>query len=555
MKVVIIGGVAAGAGAAARLRRLDEKAEIILLERGQYISFANCGLPYHIGGVIRERGNLLVMPEKKFRAWFNVDVRTGSEAVAIDRSAKRVDIRRADGTVYSENYDKLLLATGSSPLDPGILGSDDPDVLRLWTIPDMDKINERIASGAKRAVIVGGGFIGLEAAENLRERGMDVTIVQHSGHVLPSLDCEMAAFLTRELEEMGIPVWLNAELVRFRRKDRKLFAVLADGSELEADFAIMSVGVKPNSELAAAAGLELGSRGHIHVDAGLRTSDPSIYAAGDAVEVTDPVSGRQTAIPLAGPANKQARIAADNIAGRASCYRGTYGTSVIKLGKLTAAGVGLNEARLADLGIAYHKIYTHPGSNAGYYPTASQMHMKLLFAAAGRILGAQIVGVRGVDKRIDTIAAAMECGRTATELAELELAYAPPYNSAKDPVNFLGMVAQNVLDGDTDVVTPDALPTGALLLDVREEAENSLGAIPGAVNIPLGQLRSRLGELDRSREIVTVCQVGLRGYLAERILKQNGFKARNLSGGYLTWKMFKYGNCPESTYNCCGEKR
>lgn len=536
MKTVIIGGVAAGASAAARLRRLDESMEIVLLERGAYISYANCGLPYHLGGVIPERDSLLVMPEKKFKAWFNIEIRTQNEAVALDRQEKRVTVRRADGSEYTESYDKLLLATGSSPVAPALPGADDPRIHSLWTIPDMDALGALVKDGAEKAVVVGGGFIGLEAAENLRERGLHVTVIQHSGHVLPSVDREMAYLLGEELASNGVDVRLNSELSRFRREGNSLFAVLGDGSELAADLVVMSVGVKPNSGLAESAGLELGARGHIVVNERLQTSDPDIYAAGDAVEVIDRVSGRKTAIPLAGPANKQGRIAADNIAGRSSVYRGSWGASVIKIGALTAAGIGMTEAKLKQLGVEYHKIYTHPASNASYYPGGSQLHLKLMFGTDGRILGAQAVGMKGVDKRLDVIGTAMQSGRIAPELAELELAYAPPFNSAKDPVNFLGMIAQNVLDGTTHPAYADALPSDALILDVREAAEHQAGAIPGAVNLPLGQLRSRLNELDRSRELIVSCQVGLRGYLAERILRQNGFSVRNLSGGYLTWK-------------------
>lgn len=536
MKTVIIGGVAAGASAAARLRRLDESMEIVLLERGDYISYANCGLPYHLGGVIPERDSLLVMPEKKFKAWFNLELRTKNEVIAVNRQAKSVTVRRADGSEYEESYDKLLLATGSSPVAPSLPGADDSRIHSLWTIPDMDALGALVKEGAENAVVVGGGFIGLEAAENLRERGLHVTVIQHSGHVLPSVDREMAYLLEAELAANGVDVRLNSKLGSFRKKGDSLFAVLSDGSELAADLVVMSIGVTPNSGLAKSAGLELGARGHIVVNERLQTSDPDIYAAGDAVEVVDRISGQKTAVPLAGPANKQGRIAADNIAGRSSVYRGSWGASVIKIGTLTAAGIGLTEAKLKQLGVVYHKIYTHPASNASYYPGGSQMHLKLMFAADGRILGAQAVGMKGVDKRLDVIGTAMQSGRTAPELAELELAYAPPFNSAKDPVNFLGMIAQNILDGTTHPAYADALPADALILDVREEAEYQAGAIPGAVNLPLGQLRSRLNELDRSREVIVHCQVGLRGYLAERILRQNGFSVRNLSGGYLTWK-------------------
>ncbi len=537
MKTLIIGGVAAGASAAARLRRLDESMEIVLLERGRYISYANCGLPYHLGGVIPERDSLFVMPEKKFKAWFAIDIRSGNEVLSIDRAAKSVAVRREDGTEYTEHYDKLLLATGSRPGAPELPGGDDPRIHPLWTIPDMDALRALATGGARKALVVGGGFIGLEAAENLQKCGLEVTILQHSGHVLPSVDREMAWPLEAELAADGIDVRLNAELAGFRKEEGGvLFAQLNDGTELATDLVVMSVGVKPNSELAAAAGLELGPRGHIVVDEHLRTSDPDIYAAGDVVEVVDRISGQKTAIPLAGPANKQGRIVADNIAGKPNVYHGSWGASVIKIGSLTAASIGLTEKKLQSLGVKYHRIYTHPASNASYYPGGAQLHLKLLFDLDGKILGAQAVGAKGADKRLDVIGAAMQSGRTAPELAELELAYAPPYNSAKDPVNYLGMIAQNVLDGTTELAYADAIPADALLIDVREEAEHQAGAIPGAINMPLGTIRRRLNELDRSKELIVSCQVGLRGYLAERILKQNGFRVRNLSGGYLTWK-------------------
>lgn len=542
MKTVIIGGVAAGAGAAARLRRLDENMEIVVLERGDYISYANCGLPYHLGGVIPERDSLLVMPEKKFRAWFNVEIRTRHEAVSIDRKAKRLTVRRADGSEYQESYDKLLLATGSRPGAPELPGGDDPRIHPLWTIPDMDALGALVTGGARKAVVVGGGFIGLEAAENLRHRGLEVTVIQHSGHVLPPVDREMAWLLEAELISAGIDVRLNAELTRFRSADGRLFACLGDGSEAEADLVVMSVGVKPNSELAGKAGLELGPRGHIIVDEHLRTSDPDIFAAGDVVEIVERVSGRKSAIPLAGPANKQGRIAADNIAERESVYRGSWGSSVIKVGNLAAGSIGLTEERLRQYGVEYHKIYTHPASNASYFPGGAQLHMKLLFGTDGKIFGAQIIGSKGVDKRLDVIGTAMQSNLRAPDLAELELAYAPPFSSAKDPVNFLGMIAQNVLNGDTVPAYADALPAAAQIVDVREEAEHQAGAIPGAVNIPLGTLRRRWTELDPAREVIVHCQVGLRGYLAERILRQKGLKnVRNLAGGFLTWK---YTNMP-----------
>lgn len=536
-KVVIVGGVAAGASAAARLRRLDEQVEIVLLERGPYVSYANCGLPYHLGQVIPERDSLLVMTPERLKARFNMDVRVLSEVMAIDPQTKALTVKTHDGQTYTESYDKLLLAPGSSPIMMNLPGSDDPAILRLWTIPDMDAVLKRVDAGAKRAVVVGAGFIGLEVAENLRLRGMDVTIVELVDQVLPTVDKEMSSYLAQELTNHGIRLELGRKVTGFKRAG-DLKAILDDGRELAADIVIMSVGVKPNSELAQAAGLQVGPRKHIIVNAELQTSNPDIYAAGDAIEVVDPITGLPTAIPLAGPANRQGRIVADNLAGGHSTYRGTFGSAILKVGNLTAASIGLTERRLKQLKMDYQKIYAHPGSNASYYPGGAQMHLKLLFGLDGTILGAQGVGSKGVDKRIDVIGVAMQFGKKVRDLAELELAYAPPFNSAKDPVNFLGMMAANILDGISTVVHADALPVGAKVIDVREPAEVEMGGIPGAQNIPLGQLRTHIRELDKQSSYVVSCQVGLRGYVAERILKQKGFKVANLSGGYLTWKSF-----------------
>ncbi len=538
MKVVIIGGVAAGAGAAARLRRLDEKMEIVMLERGEYISYANCGLPYHIGDVIPQRDSLLVMPAQTFSTRFNVDVRTGHEAVDIDKTAKTVVARRRDGTKITERYDKLLLATGSSPVEPSIPGIDDPRVVSLWTIPDMDRIKSMVDTGARSALVVGGGFIGLETAENLRARGLKVTLVELMPQILPTFDKEMTTPLLSEMERLGITVVLGRNVAALNPSAEAVTAVLDDGREIGAQLVVLSVGVKPNSELAKAAGLKLGDRGHIVVDEHLRTSDPDIYAAGDAVEVVDPVLGGRIAIPLAGPANKQGRIAANNILGATDRYRGSLGASILKLGELAAASVGYTEQRLARMNVDFKKLYLHPPSNATYYQGWGRLHMKLLFTPEGKILGAQIVGVTGADKRIDVIATAMRAGVDVRELAELELSYAPPFNSAKDPVNMAGMIAQNVLDGVTRLSYANALPQGAFLLDVREPGDCGPGVIPGSVNIPLDQLRDRMGELPSGVPIVTVCQVGFRSYLAERILRQHGFTVSSLSGGYTTWKMF-----------------
>jgi len=544
MKYVIIGGVAAGASAAARLRRLDEQAEITLLEKGVSISYANCGLPYHVGGVIRDRARLTVMSAEKFASWFHVDVRTNCEATLIDREKKEVEIRSDVKGTSRLRYDKLLIATGSTPVSDAYTDATHPNVAHLWTLADMDRVVAKLSAVAERralpgrVIVVGAGFIGLEVAENLRQRGLEVTIIQRGEHVLPTMDAEMAQPLAAELRGLGIEIRLGRLVSEFVEKTDGVEAVLDNGERLSADLAIVSTGVRPRSELAKAAGLDLGPRGHILVNDRLQTSDPDIFAAGDVIEVVDPVFGGKTAIALAGPANKQGRIAADNMVGGDSAYRGTCGASVVKVGELTAAGIGWTEARLKSEKRDYKKIYIHPSSGAGYYPGAVQLNMKLLFGSDGTIYGAQIVGAKGVDKRIDTIAVAMRTGLKAPQLGELELSYAPPYSSAKDPVNFLGFVAENVLTGKSDVVAPDTIPADAQVVDVREPAENEMGAIPGAVNIPLGDLRARIGELDKAKTYVTCCAVGLRGYLAERILKQNGFKAYNLSGGWATWRMF-----------------
>ena len=543
MKLVIIGGVAGGASAAARMRRLDEKAEIVLFERGENVSFANCGLPYHMGGVIAEREQLLIMPPARFKGRLAVDLRVRHEVVSIDRTAHTVKaVNLVTGETGTEHYDKLLLATGSVPIRPSLPGVDDPDVLTLWTMADMDAIKQRAEGDAKRAVVIGGGFIGLEAAENLRHRGVAVTLVELLPQVLPTLDHEMAVPLCHELAENGVLLRLGTAVEGFERTQKGKLAVrLRGGEALETDLVVLSVGVRPNSELARAAGLRTGERGGIITDGLMRTDDPDIFAVGDAVQVTDPVLGVPTQIPLAGPANKQGRLAADVIAGLpATPYRGTWGTSVIKLFGLTAASVGASEKVLLRAKVPYKKLFLHPFSHASYYPGASMIHMKLLFAPEGRILGVQAVGRDGVDKRIDVIATAMQAGLSVTDLARLELAYAPPYGSAKDPVNFAGYVAANVLSGESRPAYADSLPEGACMLDVREPAECEKGIIPGATTIPLGQLRKRLEELPRDRLIVAYCAVGLRGYLAERILRQNGFDVRNLSGGITTWRFFQH---------------
>lgn len=538
MKLIVIGGVAAGASAAARARRLDEKAEIVMFERGEFISFANCGLPYHVGGSIPDRDHLIVMSPEKFSGRTAIDVRIRHEVTAINRERRTVSVRDlARETTFEEGYDRLIIATGARPIMPDLPGADDPDVMQLWTIPDMDRINARIDAGARHVTVVGGGFVGVEIAENLREREVATSLVELQDQVMPNLDVEMARPLAAELRDHGVQLHLSRRVSAIDRQAAastgaaRLTVRLSDGSSFDTDLVLMSVGVRPNSELAREAGLRISDRGGIVVDDRLRTSDPEIFAVGDAISVTDLVSGQPAQIPLAGPANRQGRIAADNALGRDSIYRGTLGTSIVKVFSLTAAGVGMTERRLTAAGRTFRKLYLHPFSHATYYPGASQLSIKLLFGDDGAILGAQAVGSDGVDKRIDVLATAMRAGLTVYDLEELELAYAPPYGSAKDPVNFAGMIAGNVLRGDSDLVHWDNLPADCVLLDVREPAEREAGHVPDSAFIPLGQLRDRLDELPRDRPIAVYCAVGLRGYLAERVLKQHGFRAANVSGG------------------------
>ena len=541
MKTIIIGGVAGGASAAARLRRLDEQAEIVLLEKGPHMSYANCGLPYHLGKIIPERNWLLVMTPENFRKRFNVDVRVNHEVTAIDRAKKTVKIlNRQTGAESEERYDKLIIATGSSPMQLKLPGIDLPEVLPLWTLEDMDRIAQKLDAGAKRAIVVGGGFVGMELAESLRHRGLAVTLLEMGRQLLPTMDEEMSSLLAEELRLAGIVVELGATVSAFApAAGGGVTATVQDGRSWTADVVALCVGVKPNSALAQAAGLEIGPKGHVVTDAQMRTADPDIFAVGDVVSVVDPVFGGTTAVPLAGPANRQGRIAADNVLGRGRRYEGTYGASVVKVGKLAAASCGHTEARLKATGKSYRKVYLHAGSHAGYYPGATTLHIKLLFGDDGQIYGGQVIGAEGADKRADVLATAMRAGMDVRQLAELELCYAPPFSSAKDPINVAGMIATNALDGVTTLAYADALPEGALLLDVREPAEVAQGTLKGAVNVPLHQLRARAFELPKDRKIVIFCQVGLRGYVAERILKQLGYNAANLSGGYLTWKQFQ----------------
>jgi NADPH-dependent 2,4-dienoyl-CoA reductase/sulfur reductase-like enzyme/peroxiredoxin family protein/TusA-related sulfurtransferase/rhodanese-related sulfurtransferase len=531
-KVVIIGGVAGGASCAARLRRLDESAEIVLLERGAYISYANCGLPYHVGDVIKARESLLVQTPEAMRKKFRVDVRVKNEAIAIDRAAKTVTVRRAEtGETYTEAYDTLVLSTGSSPVRPPIPGIDSPRIETLWTVPDTDRIRALVQGhGAHSAAIIGGGFIGLEMAENLHRAGLQVSIVEMLDQVMAPLDYEMAQLLHENLAANGVALHLGDGVSAFADDGRAVTVTLKSGKTVTAELVILAIGVRPNSELAKAAGLALNARGGVVTDASLRTSDPDIYAVGDVAEVEDFIFGDRTMIPLAGPANKQGRIAADNIAGGAETYEGTQGTAVAKVFDLTAASTGANEKTLIRRGLVrgkdYETVIITQNSHAGYYPGAVPLTLKLLFAADGKKLyGAQIVGPDGVDKRIDTLAVAIRLGASVHDLTRLELAYAPPYSSAKDPVNMAGFTAENVLTGKVRFAPWNAVETmpDAVLLDVRENAELLAFALPGAVHIPLGQLRDRLGELDKTKTIIPFCAIGVRSYNAARILMQNGF--------------------------------
>jgi NADPH-dependent 2,4-dienoyl-CoA reductase/sulfur reductase-like enzyme/peroxiredoxin family protein/rhodanese-related sulfurtransferase/TusA-related sulfurtransferase len=544
-KVLIIGGVAGGASAAARLRRLDEEAEIVMIEKGQYVSFANCGLPYHIGEVIKDRESLIVQTPEKLRAKFNIDVRINSEAVKINRQDKTVEVTdRAHGRTYTEPYDKLLISTGADPIRPDIPGIGSDRIFTLRNIPDTLRIKNCVDTmSPKRALLVGAGFIGLEVAENLYRRGLDVTIVELADHVIGPLDFEMAAIVHQHLKSKKVELYLKDAVISFEDEDGHLLAKLKSGREIKTDMVILGVGVKPDSMLAKQAGLETGPRGGIIVDEYLRTSDKDIYAVGDAIEVTDLVSGSKTQIPLAGPANRQGRTAAGNIAGREEKYPGTLGTSIVKIFDITVAATGSSEATLKRLGISCEKSFTHSGSHAGYYPGALPMSIKLIFSPEdGRILGAQIVGYDGVDKRIDVIAASIYGKMTVFDLEKLELAYAPPYSSAKDPVNIAGYVASNIIRGDLKIFHWDEVKNidteKDMLLDVRPAEEYALNHLNGAVNIPVTEIRNRLDEIPKDKNVYIYCNIGLNAYFAYRILFLNGYtKIKDLSGSLKTYEL------------------
>jgi NADPH-dependent 2,4-dienoyl-CoA reductase/sulfur reductase-like enzyme/rhodanese-related sulfurtransferase len=551
-RVLIVGGVAGGASTAARLRRLSEETEIVVFERGPYVSFANCGLPYHIGGEIADRNKLLVQTPQRLRAVFNLDVRTLHEVTRIDRSNRVVEVRNLkSGEVSRERYDELVLAVGAAPLVPPIPGIRREGHFALRSIPDMDSIISWIATrGAKQAVVVGGGFIGLEMAEQLHRRGLKVSVAEALPQILAPLDPEMAALVHAELVKHGVEVVVNDKVAGFEdagagESAMASVVVLGSGRRLPADVVILGLGVRPEIGLAKDCGLKIGDRGGIWVNDRLQTSDPNIWAVGDAIEVLDPITMQPGLIPLAGPANRQGRIVADNIAGRESAYAGTIGTAIVRVFDLAAACTGVNEKTLTRLGIPFDVVHLHPNSHAGYYPGAQPIAMKLLFCPeSGRIFGAQAVGRDGVDKRIDVIATAVRAGMSVDDLAELELCYAPPFGSAKDPVNLAGMAAQNVQAQLVRVAQWHEVakldPAAVAILDVREAAERAGGAIPGSVHIPLGELRRRLGELPRDRELLVHCASGQRSYSACRLLMQHGFACRNLTGSYKTWKAMSH---------------
>jgi len=541
MKVVIVGGVAAGMSAAARLRRLREDAEIVVLERSPYVSFANCGLPYHIGGVIADRNQLLLQTPASLKASLNLDVRTGHEAVSVDRARKVVKAREVGGgREYELPYDKLVLSPGAQPLRPPLPGIDHPAVMVLRNVPDMDAIKKRVDAGARRAVVIGGGYIGIEMAESLRERGLAVDLVEMVPQLLPPLDREMTWFLEEHVRHQGVTLHLGTAAAAFRDAGGAAEVELQNGTRIIADLVILSAGVKPDVALAKDAGLEIGARGGIKVDRHLRTSDPDIYAAGDAVETPHLALTGAWLIPLAGPANRQGRVVADNIAGRATEWKGSLGTSIVKVFEMTAGGTGANEKTLKREGVPYRKVFLHPGHHAGYYPGATALHLKVLFAPdTGKLLGAQVVGHDGVDKRIDVFATAMAASMTVYDLQDLELAYAPPYGSAKDAVNMAGFVASNVLKGDLALWQADEFParTGdGIIVDVRGKPDFDAGHVPGAVNIPLGEIRARAKELPAEKPVYVYCKVGFRSYLAYRALSEGGRPVLSLSGGFDTFQ-------------------
>ena len=564
MKVVIVGGVAGGATAAARIRRLDEQAEIVVFERSGFVSYANCGLPYYIGGVIENPEELTLQTPESFYSRFRISMKVNHEVVAIDPEQKTVAVRNLiTGEEFEESYDKLLLSPGAKPLTAGIPGSDLSKVFTLRTVEDTLKIDEYIKrTQPKTAVIAGGGFIGLELAENLRDIGMDVSIVQRPVHLMNPFDPDMAAFIHAEVRRKGIKLVLGHNVAAIGEDSQQLQITLENGDRLQADMVVLAIGVTPDTGLAKSAGLELGIKGSIIVNDRMETSVKDIYAAGDAVQVKHFVTGDDALVSLAGPANKQGRIAADNICGKDSTYKGSQGSSVIKIFSLTAAATGLNETNAIKAGLQVDKVILSPMNHAGYYPGDKMMSLKVVFEKdTYRLLGAQAVGYGGgVDKRIDVLAVAIRAGMTAIELKDLELAYAPPYSSAKDPVNMAGFMAENIADGLLEQWFLDELPQlprdgSVTLLDVRTKEEYEWAHIKGFVNIPVDELREHLDEIEKEKPVYLLCESGIRGYIAVRILAANGYKAYNLAGGYRLYDAVINERCILETATACGRSR
>lgn len=544
-KVLIVGGVAGGASAAARLRRLDENIEIIMFEKGEYISFANCGLPYYVGEVIKERDALLLQTPEKMKSRFNIDVRINSEVIKINTDDKKVKVKKVNNEEYEESYDYLILAPGAKPIRPNLPGIDSNRIFTVRNVADIDKVKTFVDSGdTKSAVVIGGGFIGIEMAENLKERGIEVTLVEAAPHVMAPFDSEFSSLIEKELNSNDISIMLNEKVNGFEEVDKSIKVKLESGKEIDVDMVVSAIGVTPDTMFIKDSGIELGQRGHIIVDEYMRTNKEGVYAAGDAVNVRDYVNGKEAFIPLAGPSNKQGRIIADNVAGLNSVYKGTLGTSIIKIFDMVAASTGNNERTLSRYGIKFNKVYLHPMNHAGYYPDATPLTIKVIYDLEGKVLGAQALGYEGVDKFIDVVATSIKFGGTMEDLAELELAYAPPFLSAKSPANMAGFIAQNQNKGLVDVINIEDLDkfdkSKQILLDTRDAQEVELGKIENSINIPVNDLRNNLDKLDREKEILVYCAVGIRGYIAARILKANGFKVRNLNGGYKSYVNWNY---------------
>ena len=541
MKILIVGGVAGGATAATRLRRLSEENEVIIFEKGQYVSFANCGLPYHISGTIDKRDALLLQTPESLKERYNLDVRVFTEVLSIYTDEKKISVKNLQtGEIYLENYDKLLLSPGAEPIKPPFEGIDSDKIFTLRNIPDMDKIVAK-TKNAQNFVVVGGGFIGLEVAENLIEAGKNVKLVELGNQVMAPVDFDIASFVHEKAKQKGLELLLNVGVEKFNDKGETIEVFLNNGTSLETDAVILAIGVKPETKLAIEAGLEIGETRGILVNEFMQTSNPDIYAVGDAIEVAHYINNKKVLIPLAWPANRQGRIVADNIVlGNQYKYTGSLGSSILKFFELSVASTGLNEKTLKKFGIPYKTAIVTRGHHAGYYPGAKNMVLKVIFDENGKIFGAQAVGEAGVDKRIDVIATAIKGNLTVYDLPEIEITYAPPYNSAKDPVNIAGYTAENILKGDLEMVNYDEFwdfvkENDAVILDVRTSKEFSGGAIEGAININVDDLRANLEKLDKNKMYAIYCQVGLRGYLANRIMRNNGFRAVNLNGGYNLW--------------------